>query len=285
MAVLLLSLIAVCSARGQASSITVQVSLDQEQFLPYEEIRVAVRIVNLSGQTLELGKDNSWLSFHVESRDKFFIERYGEPDVTGVFTLESSMAATKRANITPHFNVYRPGHYTVSAKVRIPEWNIEVSSRPISFNIVRGTKLREIQFGVPAIGEERGAPEIRKYILQQAEYRKEMKLYIRLTDANEVKTIKLYPIARMMSFSRPEVQVDRFSNLHVLHQSGQHMFTYCTMNPYGQILTLHRYDILGATKPRLTVDESGRISVRDGSRVYTDSDLPPVDVPTEANAQ
>ncbi len=276
MAILLLSIVATCSARSQASSVSIDVSLEHDQFLPGEEIRVVVRVTNFSGQPLELGKDNNWLSFSVESREKHILEKYGNPEVTGVFTLESSMTATKRANITPFFNLQKPGRYEVSVRVRLPQWNLEVPSRPVTFDVVRGTKLREIQFGVPPLEEERDlAPEIRKYILQQAEYRKEMKLYIRLTDASEANTLKLFPISKMASFSKPEAQLDKFSNLHVLHRSGQNSFSYCTMNPFGQILTLNRYDFLGDSRPRLGFDEAGRISVRGGSKVVTDNDVPP----------
>lgn len=286
MAVLLLSLFAVGSARAQGNSVTVEVSLDQEQFLPQEEIKVAVRITNFSGQPLELGKDNTWLSFTVQSLEKRLLDKYGDPEVAGVFTLNSSMTATKRANITPFYNLQTPGRYEVSVRVRIPQWNVEVSSRPATFDIVRGAKLREVQFGVPAgEGDRERAPEVRKYILQQAEYRKEMKLYIRLADATESKTLKLFPISRMVSFARPEAQLDKFSNLHVLHQSGQNSFSYCTMNPYGQILTLNRYDFLGDSRPRLSADENGRIIVRGGSRVMTENDVPPPENFADSNGK
>jgi hypothetical protein len=82
------------------------------------------------------------------------------------------------------------------------------------------------------------------------------------------------------------VQLDKFSNLHVLHQSGQNSFTYCTMNPFGQIANLQRHDYYGDSRPRLVMDDSGRISVRGGNRVVTDTDVPPPDVAstTDSNA-
>lgn len=284
MAVLLLSLVAVCSARAQASTVTVDVSLDQQQFLVGEEVRVIVRVTNFSGQPLELGKDNSWLSFSVESREKHFMEKYGDPNVIGAFTLQSSKSATKRVNIAPYFNIQKPGRYEVKVRVRIPQWNIEVASRPVGFDVVRGAKLREIQFGVPAgEGESDRTPVIRKYILQQAQYQKELKLYIRLTDESEARTLKLFPIARMESFGSPDAQLDKFSNLHVLHRSGQHSFTLCSMNPSGQILTLNRYDFHGDSRPRLALDGNGRIFVRGGKRVVTRNDIPPPDLAADSN--
>ena len=50
-----------------SAQVTVDVVLDQEQFLPSESLPVAVRITNRSGQPLHLGADTNWLTFSVES--------------------------------------------------------------------------------------------------------------------------------------------------------------------------------------------------------------------------
>ena len=58
----------VCLTFFSASAqVTVDVVLDQEQFLPSETMPVAVRITNRSGQPLHLGADANWLTFSVES--------------------------------------------------------------------------------------------------------------------------------------------------------------------------------------------------------------------------
>ena len=276
------SLAAVC---GQTKSISVELVLEQDQFLPSEELRVAVRVTNFSGQQLHLGKENDWLTFFVESREHAIVERYSNPPVEGEFTLDSSMTATRRVNIAPFFNLQRSGRYQLVAKVKLPQWEQEVVSAAKTFDIVRGAKLKEFEIGVP--NERSGAPEVRKFILQKADYLKEMKLYVRLTDATEARTYKVFPVARMISFGQPEGQVDRFSNLHVLHQVAQRSFSYCVVNPDGQIITRQLHDYLGDSRPRLQMTEEGRITVRGGARRITDTDLPPVDMsisPTTTNA-
>src|SRR5262245_18716022 len=61
--------IAVASILPVAAQMTVEVALEQEQFLGGEALPAAVRITNLSGQTLHLGTEPDWLTFLVESRD------------------------------------------------------------------------------------------------------------------------------------------------------------------------------------------------------------------------
>ena len=116
------------------------------------------------------------------------------------FTLESSKAGIRRANLTPYFDFRQPGRYQIIATVKIPQWEKEVVSNPVSFDITAGTKLKELNFGVPSQATN-AAPEMRKYILQQAIYLKEMKLYFRLTDSTGANTYRLFPIARMVTFS------------------------------------------------------------------------------------
>jgi diguanylate cyclase (GGDEF)-like protein len=60
---LLLSLVA-----GTAQ-VTVDITLDQEQYLRDESMPVKVRITNRSGRTLKLGGTADWLNFTVENRE------------------------------------------------------------------------------------------------------------------------------------------------------------------------------------------------------------------------
>jgi len=262
-------------ATGAAGQVTVDVVLEQEQFLPGEAVPVAVRITNLSGQTLRLGGEPEWLSFAVESRDGFIVAKTGEPPVLGAFDLASSQRATKRVDLAPCFNLTREGRYTVRATVRVAQWDLQFPSAPTPFDIIRGARLWEREFGVPQTAASNAPPELRKYILQQANYLKnELKLYLRLTDTTEARVFRVFAIGPMVSFGRPEAQVDSRSNLHVLYQYGKTAFRYTVINPEGDILLRRTYDI-GPTRPRLALDAAGQIGVAGGLRRITPDDLPP----------
>ena len=257
------------------SAVTVELTLDQQQFLSNEELQVGVRIVNRSGQTLNFGKENDWLTFTVQARENYVVSQLGDVPVAGEFSLESSLTGTKRVNLTPYFDFRQPGRYQVTATVKIPQWNTEITSPPKVFDIIHGTKLKEFDFGVPLpVGSTNAQPEMRKYILQQAVYLKQMKLYVRLTDATGSSVFKVFPIAPMVSFSQPEAQVDQLSNLHVLSQIGARSFRYCIINPDGKIVTQQTYEYT-KTRPILRAAVDGRISVAGGVQRMSPSDLPP----------
>lgn len=250
---------AVWSATAQ---ITVEVQLDQEQFLPAEPVRIAVRITNLSGQSLRLGQRPDWLAISLESRDGFIVPKHAEVPVLGPFVLESSQVATKRLELTPYYDLTRPGRYSVIATVRIPDWDQEFSSSPASFDIVEGTKLWEREFGVPAPA---GPPEVRKYTLQQVNYLQQIKLYVRVSDAASGKVHRVVCLGPMVSFAYPEPRIDKQSHLHVLFQSGARSFLYCVVDPQGQVLKQETYQA-AHTRPRLTVGEEGSVRVTGGVR-------------------
>jgi hypothetical protein len=283
MKVLALMLSVGLAAIGRVSAqVTVEVVLEQAQFLPSESLPVAVRITNRSGQALRLGEEADWLTFLVEGEEGLIVGRSGEIPVRGEFELGSSRVATKRVDLMPYFNLSRPGRYQASATVRVSDWGREFASEPKFFDITPGTKLWEQEIGVPPEPGGSGQPEVRKYILQQANYLKQLKLYLRLTDAPETRVYRVFALGPMVSFSRPEPQVDQFSNLHVLCQDGARSFTYSVVKPDGERLLRQTYDYV-SSRPRLRIDAEGKISVAGGLRRVTRNDLPAPETASSSN--
>lgn len=266
------------------AQVTVEIQPEQEQFLQGEPLPVAVRITNLSGRSLVLGVDTDWLTFSVESREGFMVSELQKLPVVGEFTLDSSKAAVKRLDLLPGFDFGRPGHYSVTATVKVKEWNQDFTSKPKTFDIIQGAKLWQQEFGVPPQADRQNEiPEVRKYALQQANYLKKLKLYVQITDATESKIIKVFSLGPMISFSQPEPKLDKLSNLHVLWQTGANSFTYRVVNPDGEVI-LKQTHVYRGTRPRLAVNELGNIVVVGGGRRETLADFPPKEAAVDTNA-
>ncbi|PYJ03141.1 MAG: hypothetical protein DME25_13255 [Verrucomicrobia bacterium] len=254
------------------AQVSVELVLDQDQYLRDESLPVKVRVINHAGQTLRLGRDNDWLAFGIESHDGGVVSKLAEVPVAGEFTLESAQVATRQVDLTPCFDVSQTGRYTVTATLKIKEWNEEFSSKPKAFEIVRGAKLWEQEFGVP--GATGGAPETRKYTLQQANYHKQLKLYVRLADLSENRVFRVFPVGPLVSFSQPEAQVDKANYLHLLFQTGARSFLFNVISPDGEVILRQSYEYT-QTRPTLRANDEGRIYVLGGLRRLTASDLPP----------
>ncbi len=267
-----------------SAQVTVEITQEQRQFVSGEALKAAVRITNLSGQTLHLGADPDWLTFEIATRDGQVVPKLADAPVTGEFVLDSSKVAVKRVDLAPYFGLSQAGNYQVVATVHLPGWKRELASAPKSFDVIQGVKLWEQEVGVPkAPGNSTGEPEIRRYVLQQANYyRGQLRLYVRVTD-NYGKAIRVTPIGPIVSFGRPERQVDKSSSLHLLFQEGASAFNYTVCNLAGEIIAHQTYDYVDS-RPRLRVDDEGNISVYGGNRRVTATDVPPPKSDDDADA-
>jgi hypothetical protein len=258
--------------RAASAQISVEVLLDRDQFLPNETMTAKVRIINNSGQTLRFGKEN-WLSYSIEASDGFIVLKSGNAPIAHDFEIKASEMATARADLSPFFNVSKPGGYSVTATVQIKDWQMQVSSTPKHFDVVRGVNIWEQSFGLPQGPDDHSQPEIRKYILQQATLSRHSELFLRLTDSTEARTIKLITIGPMISFSDPQMRLDPASNLHIVYQEAAHIYNYSVINPAGDIVTRQTY-YYTSSAPHLRVDDKGNIRIIGGERHVADTDLP-----------
>jgi hypothetical protein len=188
------------------------------------------------------------------------------------FTIPSSKTVSLRADLMPYFNLKDTGRYRVTAKVRVPQLNAEFPTEVKGFDIISGTKLWEREFGVPG----QTPPEIRKYALQQAEFMKQLRLYVRVTDASEGKIFRVSQLGPIVSFSAAtvETQLDPLNNLHVLFQTGRNTFFYSVVEPEGEQIIRQTHEQT-TSRPHLRVEEDGRVIVLGGRRKILLSDLPP----------
>ncbi len=267
------TLLAILGSAGRAvAQVTVEVLLDEHQFLAGESMPIAVRVNNHSGQTLHFG-DETWVSYAVESRDGFIVAKHDEVPMSHNFNVESSKMATQHGDLAPCFTIMRPGAYTVTATLHLKDWGKEISSEAAKFDIVPGTKIWEKKFGVPQNSPTRDEPEMRKYSLLRAAYLKQMRLYLRVTDATDTRVFKVVNVGEVVSFSRPQMVLDKRNNLHLLFENGARSFNYSVINPDGEVLIRqkHRYTDSG---PRLVMDEANEVTIVGGMRQVTADDLP-----------
>jgi hypothetical protein len=271
--------LAVLAVFRAAAQVDVQLSLDQNDFLPSESLPLTVKIINHSGQQLHLGAEANWLTFNVEAADGFVVIKNAEVPVTGAFDLDTSQLAIKRVDLQPYFDLTKPGRYKVTATLRIKDWSAEIASAPKAFDVITGAKLWAQDFGVPAGTNH--APSVRKYTLEEANYlNSQLRLYVQVSDDSEAVVYKVSALGPMVSFGHPTAQVDRQCRLNVLWQTGAQLFSYAIVNPDGSVASTDYYEDFNS-RPRLAVDNSGDVVVRGGVRRPKPTDVPVVLSPNE----
>ena len=73
------------SALSALAQLEVQVVLDQDKFLPAEQFLAGIRIVNRSGQALNLAEDADWAQFSIEKLEAGGVHQDGQPPLEGCF--------------------------------------------------------------------------------------------------------------------------------------------------------------------------------------------------------
>ena len=269
----LASAVLCASLLSASAQVNVNVELDQDKYLPAEEIMVGVRIVNRSGQTLHLAEDADWIQFSIEKVEGGAVHELVKPPVQGAFDLESTKKATVTVDVAPCFDLRQAGRYLISARVKIKNWDQTLTAKPVAFEVIEGTKLWEQDFGVPVEPGSSRLPDVRRYTLQQANYLKDqLRLYLRVSDTDG-RVIKLINVGRMISFGQPEPQLDKRSRLHLLYQDGARNFSYLIVTPDGDIKVRQTFEYT-ETRPRLRLDDTGEIAVTGGVRRQAASDVP-----------
>lgn len=265
--------------QAQLNGVTAELKLAEDQYLPGEDLQLKVSILNRSGQPIILGTDNEWISLSITGENNSICPKVAEMPVQGEFSLQSGEVGTRSLNPTPFFDFRRDGRYHITARIRIPQWQQEIVTRSVAFTVANGValpNLANLQFGVPTPpGVTNAAPEVRKYSLLKVSYVHALKLYFRLTDSDG-RTLRVFPIATMTSFSDPEAQIDRYNNLNVLVQTGARSFSFCVIDPNGRWLARQTH-IYTNTRPELRIDADGRIFVAGGARRPSASDYPAPD--------
>ncbi len=253
------------------AQVTVQIVFDEDVFLRSESLPMKVRIANSSGQTLHLGREPDWLVFEIQTSDGQDVRTVGKVPLADPFDLEASRVANLSIDLMPYFDLNQAGRYSMTVSLKVEQLRQTFLSPPKKFDIISGTKLWEREFGVPSAS----VPEVRKYALQQANFLKQLRLYVRVTDPSETRVLRVLPLGSLVSFSKPEALLDRSSNLHVLFQNSARTFLYMVVTPDGEPIIRQTYQYKEDSRPVLRHDEEQGIHVTGGQRRVVLSDLPP----------
>jgi hypothetical protein len=244
---------------------------EQKQYLVKEPLEIGVRVVNHSGQKLNLTKGD-WLSISVMDENDFAVKQIGAMPVAEDVSIESSYMATQWLDIGQTFDFKENARYSIRARVDVFDWSRDFYTDAKYFEMIRGASLWEQKFGVP-VKTPGELPEIRNYILQQALYLAEPQLYLRITDDSGKTVHAVERLAPMIQVSRPEAQVDTLSRLHVFTQISMKDFVHIIIDPDGTIQQRDTYMIEGY-RPTLKVSPSGGVYVAGGIRQLRRTDIP-----------
>ena len=244
-------------ARAEAQ-LQVELQLKRLQYIAYEPILATLAITNLAGRDVDLhdAGGEKWFGFEITGSE-------GQP-ISAVKTaldqpplrIEAGKKVTQRINLTPLYSVHDLGTYHVRAHVYFADLNKFFYSQGKVFQVTDARPIWQRSVGTPE-----GAT--RTYSLLSNRFPDHTALYVRVEDKESGVVYATYSLGRTIAFDEPHAEIDRASQLHVLHCAAPRIWSYSRIDPNGDLIA-HTSFAETKTRPRLVHAEDGNIAVRGG---------------------
>lgn len=259
---LALGLLTAASARAQLG---IQVKTDRPSYFTFEPVYVTVTLRNNSGNPLVFSDQkplSGFVNLKVASADDRTVALLcPAPNLGMNLILGTGETKDLTVRLDRLFNLQRGGSYLVHAlggHDRLPE---DYRSDPVQFVIQSGLPIWQKRLGAPAAGAK-DAIATRQICLLLMTERKTDQFALMVEDDNTVYGFKR--LGQRISGTKPVLDVDALSNVHVLWMSKPRLFEHRVYDRDLRLLQT-KYYVADRSVPTLQRDpDIGRIMIAGG---------------------
>jgi len=247
------------------AQLSVVLSAEKSNFLLYEPLTLSVKVTNISDDPISLANEGgrSWLTFLIQTADRRKV-RAETPIQTEPIVLPPGRSKVLSVNITPHYAIRESGQYAVQASVELSGQRSFLTDGLV-LNVGRGEVVWTKSYVEG--GTQRVVSLIRFTDM------KDTSLYLRVEEPRENLVFTTFKLGRMISFTNPEVRIDSFRNIHILHPVGARLYRYTQTDPNGQLIQQEDRET-GATPLTLRTLEDGRVEFVGGKKMTPETKRP-----------
>jgi len=230
------------SAWGQ---IEVRCTLAQNSVLQFERVEATVAIYNVSGGYMVFGgpEANSHLSFRVERSSGVVVPPNRDVTWPSPVRLASGEQSSRTFDLQRYFAIPEPGAYAVVAVVH---WRGRTfRSQKLFFDVARGVEIDRLSLTPPSAPDALYTFSLRTLHRGAGDY-----ALLRVDDETRDLCLGVYELGRILRVYRPTIQIDDFSHVHVLHQSGPNLFTHTVFTAQGLPISQNVHASGGAARLR-----------------------------------
>ncbi len=263
------------------AQVSIETSLDQNEYVLFEPINITVKVTNLMGDPLDLARMSGkepWLSFTVTTLNDDEVDRTDRAWIPPRMVLMAGQVKSTSANITPLYALRDPGDYRIFAQLNLD--GNTVTSRKIRFSVVRGISIWDQKYTArpdPDGTSKAMRPRLYSLVLHRGD--KGQYLYARIINPVESRVYCTTCLGNVVNFGEPRARIDLKGNFHILHQSGTRIFTYTSFSAQGKRLDVRYFSNI-SSPPQLIVTDDGGTEIVGGEEIVPDDDKPERVVPT-----
>lgn len=267
----LYSFLALFCSTSLFAQLAMSLKLNAQNYIRYEKIYAKLTIKNQSGQPIVFGSNKNLkckISFEIETIKGDRPKSLETPmyEITDTL-LPAGEKQTFSIPITKYFEFLSDGKYRIKAIVTHTQLPKSYETEQVEFNIIDGKVVWTTSVGVPSLSsEEDNDPKIDKRTFSIISYFDGTSKIFCLLVEDDKHIYGLTKVGYDIGAVKPQYEVDRLSNLHLLIQSSATIFSYfiydinCRLEDKEVYKKIDEY-----TTPTLLKDEAiGRIHVVNG---------------------
>jgi hypothetical protein len=246
-----------CVANAEAQ-LQVELRLKRLQYVAYEPIIATLGITNLAGRDVDLhdAAGQSWFGFEITTKDGQPIGSTVTDQTQPPLRIEAGKKVTQQINLAPLYAVHDLGTYHVRAHVYFADLDKFFYSQGKVFEVTDARPVWQRSVGNPEGGT-------RTYSLLSNRFPDHTSLYVRVEDKDSGVVYATYSLGRAIAFDEPEAEIDRTSQLHVLHCAAPRIWAYSRIDLNGELVA-HASFTETKSRPRLVHTADGAVAVRGG---------------------
>jgi hypothetical protein len=247
----LFALLPFCGAWAQ---VELSIDLVHDKILLHESAPVRVEIRNNTANPIRLGDPGapSALLFDVAEPSGQLARRTRRNALREAITIDPWRTTDVTADLLDSVALYRPGPYTVSARLALAERFF--SSNKAYLDVVSGLTLAEIRAAGPPDGD------LLTFSLLGLQRERAQFIFLKVLHPAKNVSLGVFPLGRMVPLLKPQMMFDRDGRLHVLHQSGPDRYTHSVYAGHGSPLT-RVFHSPGAGRTALVRDAEGGVNL------------------------
>lgn len=255
---LLLSAIACACLSSAHAQLAASLKISKNLHLAGEPVIATVTITNHAGKTLMFNSDgrSQWLDFLVRDSHNNPIPPRGRT-LFGAMKIAPGQTLARQVDLGEHFQLSRPGNYSVSAVIHAPGQNIDgtVTNRSL-FDQSSGRLYWSQKVGLPT-----NASRTREFRLINFAGDSKSQIYAQIVDNQTGNLVRTFPLGDILMMREPVATVDRAQRMHVIFLSTPTMWVHCVVDTDGKLVSRQIHQRGAQGDPQLLTFGDGSVRV------------------------
>lgn len=240
------------------AQLAASLKISKNQHLAGESVMATVTVTNHAGRELVFKSDGrlQWLNFVVRDGKGNPVNPRGNY-IFGPMKITAGQTLSREVDLSQHFQLSRPGNFTVAAVVNPPIQGTDgTTTNRVFFNQSSGTL-----YWSQKVGLLRDPSHTREFRVLNFSGDSKSLLYAQVMDNMTGDPVRTYPLGEVLMMRKPSATVDRSQRMHVLFLTTPSLWVHSVVDTDGRLVSRKIHQSPPQGNPQLLTFPDGSVSV------------------------